>query len=186
MLREPGAFTLRPGRPRQPRPTRARLLFISVTLIVFSIIGLLMAGVALVVFLGEGQQVSVRARVLSEHCHPQSDLATGQMETRCDAAVEFRTMTGEVIRAKITDAFPYEFSGTGRSRAIGLRYDTTDPTQPYKQSNYMSPATFAALLVSGLAATVFGGWMSHRVRRQAARQVAGTLPPGRFPAPGTG
>jgi hypothetical protein len=126
--------------------------------------GVLVAGIALVVFLTQGSQIKVQAHVLSERCHQQTDLATGEPETRCDAQVQFTAVNGQMIRTTVTDAFPYEFSGTGRSRTIALRYNSNDPAQPFKQSNYMPVGTFVVLLAFGLAAILFGGWMFRKFR----------------------
>jgi len=163
MMRDPGDFSLRP-RTRQLSPTGVRV--VSVALIIMCVTGVLLAGLALGVFLTQGSQIQVKAKVLSEQCHPQTDLATGQLETRCDADVEFTAVNGQVIRTKITDAFPYEFSGTGQARIITLRYDSSDPTQPFKQSNYMPVDTFVVLLVFGVATILFGGWGFWRARRR--------------------
>lgn len=124
--------------------------------------GLLLAGIALGVFLTQGQQVRVVADVLSKRCHPRDDLAfPGGVETRCDAAVRF-TDAGRTITTTVTDAFPSEFSGSGRFETIDLRYDKNDPAQPFKQSNYMPASTFVILLVSGSVVLLLGYWGAAR------------------------
>ncbi len=75
-----------------------------------------------------------------------------------------------MIRTTVTDAFPDEFTGTGRSRTIALRYDRGDPTQPYKQSNYMPVGTFVMLLIFSAATISFGGWMLYKLRSTDASQ----------------
>jgi hypothetical protein len=136
-------------------------------MIVMCLVGVLLAGLGLGVFLTQGSQIRVTAKVLSEKCHPSTDLADGQTETRCDADVQFTTASGQLITTSVTDAFPYEFSGEGQSRTIDLRYDSGDPAQPFKQSNYMSAGEFVLLLIIGVAAMLFGGWGLRRVRRMA-------------------
>jgi len=147
----------------EKRVMRAAMIFLC-------LIGVLLAGVGLSVFLTQGSQIRVRANVLSERCHPQTDLATGARETRCDAQVQFTTVDGQVIRTTVTDAFPDEFSGTGPSRTIALRYDRGDPTQPYKQSNYMPVGAFVGLLIFGAATILYGGWMLYKLRPTDAPQ----------------
>ncbi len=173
MLRGPGDMSLR--MPRQQRSlTGVRVTRILMILMI--LIGLLLAGIALGVFLTQGSQIRMTANVLSERCHPQRDLGTGQVETRCDAAVRFMTVTGRVILTTVTDAFPYEFSGPRQSRTIDLRYDSNDPTQPFKQSNYMPAVTFVVLLVFGCAAILFGVWgvmRSGQLAERAARRRSG-------------
>lgn len=156
----------------RPKPFRARGL--NSTRILMSVmiaIGALMAVIALGVFLTQGSQITVTASVLSEHCHPQVDLATGQGETRCDAVVQFTTTAGRIITTTVTDAFPSEFRGSGPSKTIDLRYDSSDPTQPFKQSNYMSVDTFVLLLAFACAAVLFGSWGFKRAP-QLAQQAA--------------
>ena len=131
---------------------------------ILCLIGVLMTALVLGVFLTQGSQMKARASVLSEQCHPQTDLATGQTETRCDAQVQYTTVNGQVIKTTITDAFPYEFSGTGHSRTIALRYDSNDPAQPFKQSNYMPIDTFVVMVVFGTAMILFAGWIFYKSR----------------------
>jgi hypothetical protein len=140
--------------------------------VVETLAGLLMVLIALVVFLGQGSQIGVTARVLSKSCHLQTDLGTGQVETRCDAQVQFIAMNGQVIRTEITDAFPSEFSGSGRSQTIALRYDSGDSSQPFKQSNYMPVGTFILLLVIGTGVLTLGCWMYARAQWLADRVAA--------------
>jgi hypothetical protein len=121
------------------------------------LIGLVLVAIALGVFLTQGSQVRVTATVLSEHCHPQQDLATGAEETRCDASVRFTARSGQVIRTTVTDALPYEFSHRqGLPTTIQLRYDPSNPADPFKQSNYMSASEFAVTLTFGACSTAAG------------------------------
>lgn len=134
--------------------------------------GLLAAGVALIVYLGQGSQIRVTAPVLSERCHQQRDLATFQLETRCDASVRFETRAGQVVTTTITDAFPSEFSGRGRYKTIVLRYDSSDPTHPYKQSNFMTPAAFVVILAVGCAVMILASWGYKRADRLTQKAAA--------------
>jgi hypothetical protein len=128
--------------------------------------------VALLVFLTQGSQIRVTAAVLSEHCHPQFDPAYGAGETRCDASVRFTTASGQVIRTTVTDAFPYEFSHRpGRPTTIQLRYDTFDPANPDKQSNYMSVGEFLLVLGIGAGAATTGTLWVVRAERIAENTV---------------
>lgn len=180
MIRGPGDISLSPPRcTRQLSATGVRVARVCMT--VLFLCGVVLAGGALIVFSTQGSQIQVTAKVLSERCHPQLDLATRQEETRCDADVEFTAVNGQVIRTKITDAFPYEFSGPGQSRTIGLRYDKSDPTQPYKQSNYISAGEFILLLVLGVAAMLFSAWRFMRVRRMGPRRGNGIVSSGLAP-----
>jgi hypothetical protein len=141
-------------------------------MLVVVLCGLLLVVIALGVFLTQGSQLRVVADVLSERCQPRIDLAyPAGPETRCDAVVRFTTVTGRVITTTITDAFPSEFSGSGRSRTIDLRYDRNDPAQPFKQSNYMPAGTFISLLASGGVVLLLGCWGVARARRLADRTV---------------
>lgn len=163
----PGGVTASQRLQRLPkgekRVMRAAMIFLC-------LIGVLLGGIGLGVFLTQGSQVRVRANVLSKRCHPQTDLASGERETRCDAQVQFTTVNGHVIQTTITDAFPDEFSRTGRSWSIALRYNRGDPTQPYKQSNYMPTGTFVMLLIFGAATISYGGWMLYKLRPPDASQ----------------
>ena len=180
MTRDPGDISLSPPqRPRQLSAAGVRLA--RAYMIVLFLCGVVLAGIALLVFSTQGSQIQVTAKVLSERCHPQTDLATHQVETRCDADVEFTAVNGQVIRTKITDAFPYEFSGSGQSRTIGLRYDESDPTQPYKQSNYMAVGVFVLLLVLGMAAMLFSVLGFRRARRMDPRRGNGIVSSGLAP-----
>jgi hypothetical protein len=137
-----------------------------------SLTGALMILIALGVFLTQGSQVRVTATVLSEHCHPQSDLATGSQQTRCDASVRFTTRSRQVIRTTVTDALSDEFSHQpGLPTTIQLRYDTSDPADPYKQSNYMSVGVFVLLLGIGVAAATAGIMWVVRAERYAQNAV---------------
>src|SRR3984957_14666793 len=149
----------------RPRPaSAARVRGVRVLMLVAGLCGLLMAGLALGVFLTQGSQVRVLARGLCEQCHPRDDLAyPGSVETRCDAAVRFPA-GGRTITTTVTDAFPSEFSGAGRFRTIDLRYVKNDPAHPFKQSNYMPAATFVVLLVAGCAVLLLGYWGAARAR----------------------
>ena len=138
-----------------PRIARFRRRAVGTLLLV---LGALFALIALSVFLTQGGQIRVTATVLSEKCHYQYDLGSpGASGQRCDAPVTFATRSGQVIRTTITDAFPSEFSHRpGRPTTIQLRYDSTDPTHPYKQSNYMSAGVFALLLGIGAVLAALG------------------------------
>jgi hypothetical protein len=139
-------------------------------MLVVVLCGLVLVVIALSVFLTQGSQIRVVADVLSERCQPRIDLAyPAGTDTRCDAAVRFTTVTGRVITTTVTDAFPSEFSGSGRSRTIDLRYDSNDPAQPFKQSNYMPATTFISLLVAGAVVLLLGFWGVARARRLAGR-----------------
>lgn len=140
-------------------------------MLVLTLCGLVLAVVALSVFLTQGSQIRVVAHVLSERCQPRFDLALASSQTRCDAVVRFTTVTGQVITTTITDAFPSEFSGSGRYRTITLRYDRNDPAQPFRQSNYMSAGTFVSLLALGAVVLLLGYWGVARARRLADRVV---------------
>jgi len=109
------------------RPTwAAQVRFVRGLMLVVILCGLLLVVIALGVFLTQGSQIRVVADVLSERCQPRIDLPSAGTETRCDAAVRFTSVTGRVITTTVTDAFPSEFSGSGRSRTIDLRYDKND------------------------------------------------------------
>jgi hypothetical protein len=140
-------------------------------MLVIILCGLLLAVIALGIFLTQGSQIRVVADVLSERCQPRTDLAypAAATETRCNAVVRFTTVTGRVITTTVTDAFPSEFSGSGRSRTIDLRYGKNDPAQPFKQSNYMPASTFISLLASGAVVLLLGCWGVARARRLADR-----------------
>jgi hypothetical protein len=139
--------------------------------------GLLLTGavmilIALGVFLTQGSQIRVTATVLSESCHSQYDLTVHADQTRCDAAVRFTTRSGQLIAATVTDAFPYEFSHRpGRSTTIQLRYDSSDPTQPFKQSNYMSVGELCTVLGVGVVCTAFGILAFTRAERSGENAV---------------
>jgi len=146
-------------------------------MLVVVLCGLLLVVIALGVFLTQGSQIRVVADVLSERCQPRIDLAyPAGTETRCDAVVRFTTVTGRVITTTVTDAFPSEFSGSGRSRTIDLRYDRNGPAQPFKQSNYMPASTFISLLASGAVVLLLGYWGVARGRRLADRTVRNRPP----------
>lgn len=140
------------------------------------LVGAVLMLVGLSVFLTQGSQIKVTATVISEHCHRQLDFATHRNETRCDAAVRFATSTGRVITTTVTDAFPYEIRHTpGKSATIRLRYDASDPADPFKQSNYMSVGQFLLVLGLGVGATALGAlWLARaeRIAEKAARRRA--------------
>jgi hypothetical protein len=71
-------------------------------------------------------------------------------------------------------ALESEISTAGNQRFIDLRYDSGDPTQPYKQSNYMSAPIFAMLLAIGSGAILLGswGWLARLVRRSGKAPAA--------------
>ena len=143
---------------------------------VMLVAGALMLMVALGVFLTQGSQIRVTGTGLSEHCHPRPDLATGTGETRCDAAVRYTTRTGRVITTTVSDAFPYEFRHRpGMPPTIQLRYDSNDPGDPFKQSNYMSVGEFLLVLgLGGIAATFGVLWLTRagRIAENSARRRA--------------
>ena len=132
--------------------------------------------VALGVFLTQGSQIRATGTVLSEHCQPQFDLATGAGETRCDADVRYTTRTGLVVTTKVSDAFPYEFQRRpGMPTTIQLRYDSNDPADPFKQSNFMTVGEFLLVLGLGGIAAIFGVfWLARagRIAEKAARRRA--------------
>lgn len=140
---------------------------------VLLLVGAFMIFLALGVFLTQGSQIRVTATVLSEHCQYQYDFgAPAASGTRCDALVRFTTRSGQVIRTTVTDAFPYEFSHRPRRpTTIQLRYDSDDPIQPYKQSNYMSVGEFWTVLGIGAAPTAFGILIVARAERAAENAV---------------
>ena len=141
-------------------------------MVMLAVIGVVMAGTALIVFFSQGSQIKVTAQVLTKRCGPKWDLATRMTETRCDASVRFTTRTGQVIVTTITDAFASEFTQRGRYDTIELRYDSNDPAQPYKESNYMDPTTFSVLLGFGCAATILTVWGYKRADRIAEKAAA--------------
>jgi hypothetical protein len=98
MTRDPGDISLsRPRRTRQVSAAGVRLA--RAYMIVLFLCGVVLAGIALLVFSTQGSQIQVTAKVLSERCHPQTDLATHQAETRCDADVEFTAVNSRTSRA---------------------------------------------------------------------------------------
>lgn len=132
------------------------------------LVGAVLLMIALGVFFTQGSQVKVTGTVLSEHCHPQLDVGTGVSETRCDAAVQYTTQTGRVITTTVSDAFPYEFRHRGGTlTTIQLRYDSSDPTDPFKQSNYMSVGEFLLVLGLGGIAAIIGAFWLARAGRNA-------------------
>lgn len=140
--------------------------------VVMLLVGATLILVALSVFLTQGSQVQVTGTVLSEHCHSQYDLALQTSQTRCDASVRFTTGSGQIIRTTVTDAFPYEFSHRpGLPTTIQLRYDSTDPSDPFKQSNYMSVGEFLPLLGAGAVAATFGILWATRAGRYAVNTI---------------
>jgi hypothetical protein len=123
--------------------------------------------IALIVFLGQGSQIRARAVVLSEHCYSAFDVALAEHQTRCNLAVEFSTRSGQQIRTTVGGALESEIGTVGDHRFIDLRYDSGDPSQPFKQSNYMSVPIFAMLMAIGCGAILLGawGWLARLVRR---------------------
>ena len=159
--------------PRQSQPsvavTRRTIRLLGTAAIV---VGVFMLFIALGVYSSQGSQLRVTAAVLSEHCHQQYDPAYGAEETRCDASVRFTTRSGQVIRTTVTDAFPYEFSHRpGRLTTIQLRYDSVDPADPDKQSNYMSVGEFLLVLGIGAVAATTGTLWLVRAERIAENVV---------------
>jgi hypothetical protein len=140
--------------------------------IVMLLVGAMLILISLGVFLTQGSQIEVTATVLSEHCHSQYDLALSTSQIRCDASVRFATRSGQIIRTTVTDAFPYEFGHRpGLPTTIQLRYDSTDPADPFKQSNYMPVGEFLPLLGAGAVATTFGVLWAARAERYAEHAV---------------
>jgi hypothetical protein len=136
------------------------------------VVGAVMLLVALSVFLTQGSQILVTGTVVSKHCHPQLDLATGAGETRCDGAVRYRTRVGQIVATSVSDAFPYEFRHRpGMPTTIQLRYNSDDPTDPFKQSNYMSTGQFVLVLAIGSVAATFGALWLLRANQIAANIV---------------
>jgi len=90
-------------------------------------------------------------------------VATGEVQTRCNADVRFTTVTGHVVTTTIGGALPSEFGGFGRSQTIDLRYGSSDPSQPFKQSNDMPVGIFILLLAIGAGLLTFG-WSHVRNR----------------------
>lgn len=159
-------------RGRIERQRRGQARFMRFSGVVLLLCGVLFAGIAVGALLTQDGQIQVTARVLSTSCHGQFDVALRREETRCDAQVQFSANTGQLIRTEITDALPDEFSGTGDSRTIELRYAPGAPSQPFKQSNYLDAGTLILLLVLGTGALAGGGWCIVRGPAAAARSGA--------------
>ena len=155
----------------RPRMTRRQLRFYRIA---SGCLGAFIVLIALIVFLGQGSQIRARALVLSEHCYNAFDVALNENETRCNLAVEFSTRSGQQIRTTVGGALESEISSAGNHRFIDLRYDSDDPTQPFKQSNYMSAPTFALLMAIGCGAISLGiwGWLARLVRRSGKAPAA--------------
>jgi hypothetical protein len=148
---------------------RRQVRFLGIAMLV---VGAVLILVALGVFLTQGSQIPVTAVVLSERCHPQVDLATGIGEIRCDVAARFTTRTGQVISTTVTDAYRSEIRHVpGKPPTIRLRYDSSDPSQPFKQSNYMSAGVFALVLGLGVLACGLGIWWLTRAQPIAENAV---------------
>lgn len=139
-------------------------------------VGLLMVLVALTVYLTQGSQIHATAVVTAEHCHSQFDPGTRTAGARCEAVIRFTTRTGRVIRTTVTDAFPTEFRHiAGGPTTIGIRYQASDPSSPFKQSNYMPLGQFLLVLGLGLAATGAGTWWLARADQIARKAVSRRL-----------
>jgi hypothetical protein len=151
--------------PRRRGPTQGQVRFFRIAAFC---LGLLFLLIALTVFTTQGSQIEVRAQVLSERCHNAFDPGDGQTETRCNLAVRFTTRSGQLIRTSVGDAFKSEISYAGNRQVIELRYESNDPSAPFKQSNYMSVQIFIFLMILGCAGTLIGlwGWLTTRVRRR--------------------
>lgn len=131
--------------------------------------GLLLVLVALTVFLTQGSQIHATATVTAEHCHPRFGLGTQTTSTRCDAAVRYTTRTGRVIRTTVTDAFPAEPRHVAAgATTIDIRYVASDPSSPFRQSNYIPLGQFLLALGLGLIATGAGTWWLARAGRIAS------------------
>jgi hypothetical protein len=150
--------------PRRRGLTKGQIRFYRIVSFCFGLFFLL---IALTVFTTQGSQIEVRAQVLSEQCHNAFDPADGQTETRCNLAVRFTTRSGQVVSTSVGDAFESEISYAGNRQVIELRYDSNDPSQPFKQSNYMSVQIFILLMILGCAGVLVGiwGWLITQVRR---------------------
>lgn len=166
-MRDPGDSSLLSGtRQLSGRSVRQS----KIASVIMFLVGAVMILVALTVFLNQGNEIQVTAKVLSEQCRSQYNAGDGLEETSCDASVRFTTVNGQVIKTEITGASPDEFHGTGQSRTIRLRYDRNDPTQPYKPSDYMTAGAFAVVLSIGVAGTLLGVWAFWRNRRMGTAQ----------------
>jgi hypothetical protein len=166
---EDRAWALQRQFPPSVAETRRKLKIIGASLL---LLGIFIVLIALFIFLTQGSQVRVTATVLSERCHQVTEADEVTVDTRCDASVRFTTQSGRAIRTMITDAFPYEFNyRPGLPTTIQLRYFTSDPTAPMKQSNYMSVGEFLALLGFGALATTAGVALLGRQTRFAERHV---------------
>jgi hypothetical protein len=154
--------------PRRRGLTKGQIRFYRIVSFCFGLFFLL---IALTVFTTQGSQIEVRAQVLSEQCHNAFDSADGQTETRCNLAVRFTTRSGQVVSTSVGDAFESEISYAGNRQVIELRYDSNDPSQPFKQSNYMSVQIFILLMILGCAAALVGiwGWLITQLRRLRGR-----------------
>ena len=154
--------------PRRRGLTRGQIRFYRIVSFCFGLFFLL---IALTVFTTQGSQIQVRAQVLSEQCHSAFDLGDEQTETRCNLAVRFTSRSGQVVSTSVGDALESEISYAGNRQVIELRYDSNDPSQPFKQSNYMSVQVFILLMILGCAAALVGiwGWLITQVRRLRGR-----------------
>jgi hypothetical protein len=125
--------------------------------------------------LGYLDRYTEAATVQSERCGYHYALVRGTTSgTRCDASVRSTTRSGQVIGTTVTDALPYEFSHrAGRPTTIQLRYDSNDPTQPFKQSNDMSVGEFLLTVGIGLVIITGGIWaLLSRPERPDERAVS--------------
>jgi hypothetical protein len=76
------------------------------------------------------------------------------------------------IRPLSTHACPYEFRHRpGKPPTIRLRYSTSDPADPFRQSNYMSAGEFLLVLGLGGVAATFGVLWPARAGRIAGNAV---------------
>lgn len=135
--------------------TRRQIRFYRVAL---GCLGAFIAAIALIVFLGQGSQIRARALVLSKHCYNAYDVALAESQTRCNLAIEFSTRTGQQIRTTVGGALESEIAVAGNRQFVDVRYDSGDPSQPFKQSNYMSTPIFAMLMAIGCGAILLGSW----------------------------
>jgi type II secretory pathway component PulL len=125
---------------------------------VFVCLGLLLVLIALIVFLSQGSEIQVRARVLSEQCYNAYDSSTHQTQTLCNLGVQFTTQSGQLVRTSVGGALQSEITNAGNQQVIELRYDSADPSQPLDQSSVMSAPIFIMLMLLGCAFIAGASW----------------------------
>ena len=107
--------------------------------------------IALFVYLTQNSQKEVTAQILNEKCRTVYYQSSFSNQTLCDLKVSYNTKDGKVIQTNVSKALPTEITkNPGKPDTIQLRYNSSDPYNPYKQSNYMSLGTFIGLLVGGI------------------------------------